>query len=230
MSLRRRGEGWRGRWLTLAVVAQSSVEDLQWSPAEPAVLASCSADRNICVWDARAGNTRPGAKILAAHDADVNVISWNKLVNYLLVSGAQMRALPARHLSRRAQTRPYAGGDDGIFRIWDLRTLRPSGEAPPPAAHFKVRQHAQPCRPSTKQEACCFSTTTRPSPRSSGALTTAHRWLWLERTTRFVTSGARLLFARTQTRLPQVTIWDMSVERDAEDEVRTDGTDRPTFG
>ena len=71
---------------------------------------------------------------------------------------------------------------------------------------------------------CCFSTTTRPSPRSSGAPTTAHRWLWLERTTRFVTSRARLLFARprtrTQPRLLQVTIWDMSVERDAEDEVR----------
>ena len=66
---------------------QSSVEDLQWSPAEPAVLASCSADRNICVWDARVGNTKPGATILGAHDADVNVISWNKLVNYLVVSG-----------------------------------------------------------------------------------------------------------------------------------------------
>eukprot|EP01044_Picomonas_judraskeda_P007145 COSAG03_NODE_752_length_5993_cov_6.828809_1_plen_68_part_10 len=34
------------------------------------------------------------------------------------------------------------GGDDGIFRIWDLRTLRSSGEAPPPAAHFKVRNSA----------------------------------------------------------------------------------------
>lgn len=33
------------------------------------------------------GNTKPGATILGAHDADVNVISWNKLVNYLLVSG-----------------------------------------------------------------------------------------------------------------------------------------------
>lgn len=66
---------------------QSSVEDLQWSPAEPAVLASCSADRNICIWDARVGNTKPGATILGAHEADVNVISWNKLVNYLLVSG-----------------------------------------------------------------------------------------------------------------------------------------------
>lgn len=51
------------------------------------MLASCSADRNICVWDARVGNTKPGAKILEAHGADVNVISWNKLVNYLLVSG-----------------------------------------------------------------------------------------------------------------------------------------------
>lgn len=97
---------------------QSSVEDLQWSPAEPVVLASCSADHNICVWDARVGRTKPGAKILNAHNADVNVISWNSLVNYLLVSG----------------------GDDGIFRIWDLRTLRSSGEAPPPAAHFKVYQ------------------------------------------------------------------------------------------
>lgn len=130
------------------------MEDLQWSPAEPAVLASCSADRSICVWDARAGNTKPGAKILGAHGADVNVISWNKLVNYLLVSG---NGMPNSKLP--TPTTGYclacaitlcafgAGGDDGIFRIWDLRSLRPTGEAPPPAAHFKVgrpislRQH-----------------------------------------------------------------------------------------
>jgi WD40 repeat protein len=53
------------------------------------VLASCSADHSICVWDARVGQTKPGATILEAHRADVNVISWNKLVNYLLVSGMQ---------------------------------------------------------------------------------------------------------------------------------------------
>ena len=51
------------------------------------MLASCSADHSICVWDARVGRTKPGATILEAHHADVNVISWNKLVNYLLVSG-----------------------------------------------------------------------------------------------------------------------------------------------
>ena len=69
------------------LILQGSVEDVQWSPAEASVLASCSTDHNICIWDARVGQTKPGAKILAAHDADVNVLSWNRLVNYLLVSG-----------------------------------------------------------------------------------------------------------------------------------------------
>ena len=44
------------------------------------------------------------------HGADVNVISWNHLVNYLVVSGA----------------------DDGSMRIWDLRSLS-SGQ---PVARF----------------------------------------------------------------------------------------------
>lgn len=38
---------------------------------------------------------------IAAHDADVNVISWNALTSYMLASG----------------------GDDGALRIWDLRAL-----------------------------------------------------------------------------------------------------------
>ena len=44
------------------------------------------------------------------HGTDVNVISWNHLVNYLVVSGA----------------------DDGSMRIWDLRSLS-SGQ---PVARF----------------------------------------------------------------------------------------------
>ena len=44
------------------------------------------------------------------HGTDVNVISWNRLVNYLVVSGA----------------------DDGSMRIWDLRSLS-SGQ---PVARF----------------------------------------------------------------------------------------------
>ena len=37
-----------------------------------------------------------------AHDADINVISWNTNVQYLLASAA----------------------DDGSFRIWDLRNFK----------------------------------------------------------------------------------------------------------
>lgn len=44
------------------------------------------------------------------HGQDVNVLSWNRLVNYLVVTGA----------------------DDGSFRVWDLRSFS-SGE---PVAKF----------------------------------------------------------------------------------------------
>jgi ribosome assembly protein RRB1 len=84
----------------------SSVEDLQWSPAERDVFASCGADGRVCVWDARvsnSGNSGSGAPALSvqAHGCDVNVMSWNNKVNYMLATGA----------------------DDGGLRIWDLRAL-----------------------------------------------------------------------------------------------------------
>lgn len=59
------------------------------------------------VWDARKKQT--SALSVHAHTTDVNVISWNKVVQYLLVSG----------------------GDDGSFKIWDLRMMET------PAAEFK---------------------------------------------------------------------------------------------
>lgn len=76
----------------------SSIEDLQWSPAEPTVFASASADRTVRVWDIRAKN-RKSAVGIQAHEEDVNVISWNKGTDYLLVSG----------------------GDEGGLKVWDLR-------------------------------------------------------------------------------------------------------------
>ena len=80
----------------------SSVEDLQWSPTEPTVFASCSADRSIRVWDVRVKDRKSVIGVAGAHDEDVNVISWNNNTEYLLASG----------------------GDEGAVKVWDLRSFK----------------------------------------------------------------------------------------------------------
>jgi len=57
------------------------------------------------------------AGVITAHDSDVNVISWNKLTTYLLVSG----------------------GDEGAIKTWDLRNVQKIGSGaadPTPVASF----------------------------------------------------------------------------------------------
>lgn len=83
----------------------SSVEDLQWSPSEATVFASCSADQSVQIWDVRSKGRKSVAGIDAAHESDVNVISWNKLSSYLLLSG----------------------GDEGAIKTWDLRNVKKRG-------------------------------------------------------------------------------------------------------
>lgn len=83
----------------------SSIEDLQWSPSEPTVFASCSADQSVRVWDVRSRGRQSVAGIDAAHSSDVNVISWNRSTSYLLVSG----------------------GDEGGLKVWDLRNVKKQG-------------------------------------------------------------------------------------------------------
>ncbi|KAF0698717.1 Aste57867_10671 [Aphanomyces stellatus] len=92
----------------------ASVEDIQWSPTEASVFASCSADKTVRIWDART----KGRSMLdvVAHDQDVNVITWNRNVTHLMASGS----------------------DDGSFKIWDFRKF----QADSPVAHF--RYHTAP--------------------------------------------------------------------------------------
>lgn len=75
------------------------VEDIQRSPTEPTVLASCSCDKSIKIWDSRVAEKDSQMTIANAHSSDVNVISWNTQETSQIASGS----------------------DDGLFKVWDLR-------------------------------------------------------------------------------------------------------------
>ncbi|KAJ3477251.1 hypothetical protein NLI96_g10595 [Meripilus lineatus] len=95
----------------------SSVEDIQWSPSEATVFASCSADQSVQIWDVRSKGRKSVAGIEGAHESDVNVISWNRGTSYLLLSG----------------------GDEGGIKVWDLRNVKKKGSTSPdptPVAAF----------------------------------------------------------------------------------------------
>nr|ACG42483.1 glutamate-rich WD repeat-containing protein 1 [Zea mays] len=92
----------------------ASVEDLQWSPTEADIFASCSVDGTISIWDIRTGK-KPCISV-KAHEADVNVISWNKLASCMIASGC----------------------DDGSFSVRDLRSI----EEDSLVAHFEYHKKA----------------------------------------------------------------------------------------
>ncbi|CDW53271.1 glutamate rich WD repeat containing protein [Trichuris trichiura] len=93
---------------------EGSVEDIRWSKSENNVFFSCSSDKSIKIWDARAKPENACIfDIKNAHDSDVNVID---------VSSAQQLLI--------------SGDDDGAVKIWDLRAIQDAK----PVALFKYHQ------------------------------------------------------------------------------------------
>lgn len=94
---------------------ENSVEDIKWSPDDADVLASCSVDKSLRIWDLRMQATvRCVSKVLDCHKSDVNVIDWNSKSKNLIVSG----------------------GDDGVVKVWDTRFIKKIDQEAFPVANF----------------------------------------------------------------------------------------------
>jgi ribosome assembly protein RRB1 len=85
-----------------------SVEDLQWSPTEATVFGAAECGGMIRIYDTRAPHRAMLSHKIHKNGADVNVLSWNKLVSNLLATG----------------------GDDGTLSVWDLRHFSASSSGP----------------------------------------------------------------------------------------------------
>lgn len=98
------------------------------------MFASCSVDGTIAIWDTRLGKS--AAASFKAHNADVNVISWNRCLLFLvclifenpkcLIYNALTSVDTSLILIRLASCMLASGSDDGTFSIRDLRLLKVS--------------------------------------------------------------------------------------------------------
>lgn len=79
----------------------SSIEDIQWSQSEQTVFATGACDGHVRIWDIRSKQHKSVLSVNASN-LHVNVLSWNKKMDYLLSSGH----------------------DDGSWSVWDLRYLK----------------------------------------------------------------------------------------------------------
>jgi ribosome assembly protein RRB1 len=96
----------------------SSVEDIQWSPTEATVFCTAECRGYVRIFDTRAPNRAMLSHKIHSDGADVNVVSWNKLVTNLLA----------------------CGGDDGVLSVWDLRHFSGNNSKPDPLARFATHK------------------------------------------------------------------------------------------
>lgn len=101
---------------------QGSVEEIQWSPSEKTVFASAGQDGFIRIWDTRKNPRNPALSVKAASNTDINVMSWNARVPYLLASGH----------------------DDGKWGVWDLRSFQAGASSPAPSPVASFDFHKKP--------------------------------------------------------------------------------------
>lgn len=80
----------------------NSVEDIQWSPSEKSVFASVSSSGSLHIHDIRTPTRNKPAINITASQVDVNVLSWNQLKSFLMVTG----------------------DDSGVTKVWDLRQFK----------------------------------------------------------------------------------------------------------
>lgn len=101
----------QGGWRTISdgpfTGHEGSVEDIQWSPSEGSVFASCGGDGTVRVWDVRKRRAPVITVAASKPGVDINVISWSRRATHLLASGA----------------------DDGEWSVWDLRQWKAAAGA-----------------------------------------------------------------------------------------------------
>ena len=114
----------------MLIVSNVMIVFLQWSPTEADIFASCSVDGKICIWDIRTGK-QPCVSV-KAHNADVNVISWNRYIqDFYIHEQLSTPFLLYKYciyvvisMIRLASCMIASGCDDGSFSIRDLRLIK----------------------------------------------------------------------------------------------------------
>ncbi|AQK95084.1 Transducin family protein / WD-40 repeat family protein [Zea mays] len=111
---------------------------LQWSPTEADIFASCSVDGTISIWDIRTGK-KPCISV-KAHEADVNVISWNKYEDSLVAHFEyHKKAITSIEWSPHEASSLAVTSEDHQLTIWDLSLERDAEEE----AEFRAKMKEQ---------------------------------------------------------------------------------------